>query len=465
MNLRVFLFSFSLILSKPCFCQKQDSIGFVIIKKYFDESLNYLVDNQCDSTIQGKQYRGEWEVWMDLTEPFFFLGRKQKKRDSNCFTVSAIHNFLSEIYLADTTLTQLKLTLSQAFSEIQTFRNGERFNFWKALPPQRDLRWGKEPKTIPLVRRPTNFKLRSRFVNNTSNVVEDADDTSLGNLASYYHNRIFDDSLKLVSAAIYDEYIDINRKNRNWFNILFHGLPNSGAFLTWHGQEHQFKYWNKLRSAFNGAFVFVPVSPSYPKAYKPWLPFAANEVDIVVNANVLTYLAMTNQLENSLGKKGAVLIINELLKRERWENTAIYYPNSYHIHYAVARAYASGLDDLEQSCKIILENLLISQKSDGSFASGSWLNNGDLIQSTTYGLHALLDLKSKGMNVPEHNINKALSYLLSKANNANDRVSWDGGIYFSGGGFVRGITVWKSDAYTTALIARCFQKWMRIKKA
>ena len=183
MNLRVFLFCFSFILSKPCFCQKQDSIGFVNIKKYFDWSLNYLVDSQCDSTIHGNQYKGEWEVWMDLTEPFFFLGRKQKKRDSNCFTVSAIHNFLSEIYLTDTTLTQLKPALSQAFSEIQTFRNGERFNFWKALPPQRDLKWGKEPKILPLVRRPTNFKLKSRFANNTSNVVEDADDTSLGNLA------------------------------------------------------------------------------------------------------------------------------------------------------------------------------------------------------------------------------------------------------------------------------------------
>ena len=233
--------------------------------------------------------------------------------------------------------------------------------------------------------------------------------------------------------------------------------------MTWHGQEHQFKYWNKLRSAFNGAFVFVPVSPSYPKAYQPWLPFAANEVDIVVNANVLTYLAMTNQLENSLGKKGSLFVINELLKRERWENTAIYYPNAYHIHYAVARAYASGLDDLEQSCEIVLESLLKSQKIDGSFASGSWLNNGDVIQSTTYGLHALLDLKSKGMEVPVKNIDKAIEYLLLKANIGNDSVSWSGGVYFSGGGFVRGIAIWKSDAYTTAMIAKCFQKWMRMK--
>ena len=460
MNLRIFLFCFSLFLANSCFCQKYEPINLENIKKYFDGSINYLVQSQCDSTIQCKQYKGEWEVWMELTEPFFFLGRRQKKRDSNCFTISAIHNFLSEIYITDTTLALLKPTLLEAFNEIQSFRQGERFNFWKALPPQRDLRIGKEPNPISRVRRPTNFKLKSRFINNTSNVAEDADDTSLGNLASFYHNKIFADTLNLISSAGYDKYIDLNRKNRNWFNILFHGMPNSGAFLTWHGQEHEYRYWNMLRSAFSGVFVFVPISPSYPKAYKSWVPFGANEVDIVVNANVLTYLAITDQLDNSLGKKGSLLVINELLKRERWENTAIYYPNSYHIHYAVARAYSAGLTELAPSCKIILEHLVKSQQVDGSFTSDLWLNNGDLIQSTTYSLHALLDLRARGINIPKQSINKAIEFLLSKAIFENNKVRWSGGIYFSGGTFVRGIMVWKSDAYTTAMIAKCLQKWM-----
>ncbi|WP_394995825.1 hypothetical protein [Emticicia sp.] len=119
---------------------------------------------------------------------------------------------MSEIYITDTTLALLKPTLLEAFNEIQSFRQGERFNFWKALPPQRDLRIGKEPNPISRVRRPTNFKLKSRFINNTSNVAEDADDTSLGNLASFYHNKIFADTLNLISSAGYDKYIDLNRK-------------------------------------------------------------------------------------------------------------------------------------------------------------------------------------------------------------------------------------------------------------
>ncbi|WP_435355812.1 hypothetical protein [Emticicia sp. SJ17W-69] len=464
MKARFFLFYVFLTNINPCFCQKNDGITVETSQKYFIGAIKYLVQSQSDTTIQGKQYQGEWEVFMELTEPFFFLGLKQKKRDSNCFTISAIHNFLAEMYIADTTLQLLKPTISKAFKEIQSFRNNQRFNFWKALPPQRDLKLGKEPQPIQLVRRPTNFILKSRFVGKTTNVADDADDTSLGNLASLYHNKIFEDTLSLISSKSYDEYIDLNRKNRNWFNILFHGLPNSGAFLTWHWTEHQFKYWNKLRSALNGAFVFVPISPSYPKAYKPWIPFGANEVDVVVNANVLTYLAMTDQLDKSAGKKGAIFVINELLKRERWENTAIYYPNSFHIHYAVARAYAAGLTELKISCETILAHLLHSQKSDGSFASSLWLNHGDLIQSTAYALHALLDLQSKGMKVPKTCIEKAIAYLLSNAKFEDNKVSWSGGVYFSGGTFVRGIMVWKSDAYTTAMIAKCLQKWMFLTK-
>ncbi len=462
MNLRIYIICLSIFMSKQCFCQKTDSLNIENVKSYFEASINYLVQTQCDSTIPEKQYKGEWKVSMELTEPFFFLGKRQKKRDSNCFTVSAIHNFLSEIYLTDTSLFLLKPTLLKAFSEIQTFRTGERFNFWKALPPQRDLKIGKEPKPIPLVRRPTNFKLKTRFVNNSSNVPNDADDTSLGNLATFYHNKIFADTLKIASSTAFDKYIDLNRKNSNWFNVLFHGLPNSGAFLTWHTQEHEFKYWNKLRSALNGAFVFVPISPSFPKAYKPWMPFMANDVDIVVNANVLTYLSNTNQVENSIGKKGALAMINHLLKEEHWQNTAIYYPNFYHIHYAVARTYASGFNELHHSCEIILAQLINSQKADGRFESGTWLNNKDIIQSTTYGLHALLDLKEKGITVPKQNIDNAVKYLISKATINSDKVNWNGGVYFSGGTFVRGIMVWKSDAYTTAMIAKCLQKWLKM---
>jgi hypothetical protein len=461
MNLRLFFIG-CIFIQNSCFSQEHAVLKVDKVKSFFDGSLKYLVETQCDTTIYGIKYKGEWEVFMELSEPFFFIGGKQKKRDSNCFTLAAIHNFLSEIYLADTSQTQLKPTLSSAFAEVQTFRNGERFNFWKLLPPKRDYKFGKEPSPIPLVRRPTNFRLRNRFVNKTTNVPEDSDDTSLGNLASFYHNEIFGDSAKIIESAKYDEYLDQNRKNRNWFNIIFHGLPNSGAFLTWHGKEHEFKYWNKLRSLINGGFVFLPISPSFPKAYKPWTPFMANEVDIVVNANVLTYLAKTNQINKSIGKKGAVYVINELLKREQWWNSAIYYPNAYHIHYAVSRAYAAGVDDLQKPCEIILKHLWQTQKVDGSFESSNWLNNRDKIQSTTYALHAMFDLKSKGLEVPKQNIDKAVTYLLSKAKTENN-ISWDGGVYFTGGTLVRGIMIWKSDAYTTAMIAKCLQKWLKIQ--
>lgn len=104
--------------------QKLDSLLVEKVKVTRDRALIYLVESQIDSTIVNKQFRGEWYGTMELTEPYFFIGKKQKHKDSNGFTVSAIHNFLAEVYLADTSLNFLKPTLNKAFQDILTYRNG-----------------------------------------------------------------------------------------------------------------------------------------------------------------------------------------------------------------------------------------------------------------------------------------------------------------------------------------------------
>ncbi len=458
-------------------------------KSTFDEVLNcrnkalrFLLETQIDSTILQKQYSGEWYGTMELTDPYFFIGKKQKRKDSNGFTVSAIHNFLSEIYLIDTSLVALKPALNKAFREIQTYRNGQRFNFWKALPPNRKLKLFNEPKPQPLVRRPTEYRLRSRFINNAANVPEDADDTALGNLATVYHNKIFGDSLKVIKSQEYDKYLDQNRRNRNWYNHLFVRYPNSGAFLTWHAKEHRFRLLKTFSSFLNTFLIFIPGSSARPKAYKPWIPFGANDVDVVVNANVLTYLSLSNQLTKSEGKRGSIAYINWLLRQPKWANNAVYYPNLYHVSYGVARAYKSGISDLKESSQTILQYLLFTQQPNGGFASQAWLNNSDAVQSTAYALHALLDLKSAGLAIPDKNINDAIRFLIGTAQTntiisrrevggffsggiaqTNTIIShWEGGIFFSGGTALRNILVWKSDAYTTALIANCFTKYLTI---
>lgn len=427
-------------------------------QQIFQESLNFLIKTQCDSTIQGKQYSGEWPVYMNLIEPYLFIGKKQKARDSNCFNISAVHNFLSEIYLHDTTLRNLKPVLAKAFYEIQSYEVDRRYNFWKSLPPPRKLRMlGKDP--VQLVRRPTNYPLKSRFINKTANVPEDADDTALANTAIYYHNKIFNDTLKALSYVGFDEYLDKKRRNRNWYNFMLPTPARSSAYLTWHYHEYEYNHWNPITTYFSLLFIFTPFSSAYPVAYQPWIPFGANDVDVVVNSNVLNYLSLTRQINKSEGKTGALKVIEHSIRKNLWSTAAVYYPNSYNIDYAVSKAYYNGVEELHEVAQKIAVHLKETQKTDGSFESKSWVNKKDIIQSTAYALHAMLDLRTKGIVIPEENIRKAFGFLLTKAQRSNGLCFWEGGVYFSGGTLLRNILIWQSDAYTTAMIAKCFQRY------
>ncbi len=442
------------------YSQKVDK---VLLKSQIDSAIQFIQNSQIKETVIAKHYSGEWPVDMHLTTPYFFIGKKQKAPDSNCFTVSAIHNALAEIYLLDTNRKELLPTLKMAFDDIRDYNEGDLYNFWKKLPPTRKLKLFNEPNPQPLVHRPTNFNLRSRFINNTGNVPEDADDTSLGNLASLYNNRIFDSKNELASYQRFDEFLDIERKNRNWFNVLFHRDGNSGAYMTWLYPEYEYNRWSVLKTAINTLLIFVPGSSARPEAYEPWVPFGANDVDVVVNANVLAYLAKTRQLEMSKGHANAIKMIENRLRKNYWYNSSVYYPNQFHIHFTVAKAFASGVEELRVSSEIILKDIVDKQKADGSFESQSYINHFDRVQSTINALSAMIDCKSKGLEVPDTAIQKAIMYILSQKKIKNNQIHWDSGVYFSGGTLLRNILFWKSEAYTTVAVANCFQRYLALK--
>ena len=433
-----------------------------LLKSQVDSALRFIQNSQIKETIDGKQYAGEWPVDMHLTNPYFFLGKKQKAQDSNCFTVSAIHNALSEIYLLDTSRKDLLPVLKMAFDEIKSYNEDYLFDFWKKLPPTRRLKWFNEPNPQPLVHRPTNFKLKRRFIHNSANVAEDADDTSQGNLASFYDNRIFGSKNKLASFQIFDSYLDENRKNKNWFNVLFHADANSGAYMTWLYPEYEYNRWNPISTAVNVILMYVPGSTAAPEAYEPVVPFGANDIDVVVNANVLIYLAKTKQLEKSKGYANSVKMIEARLNKNFWYNNSVYYPNQFHIHYTVAKAFAAGVDGLRKSAEIIIEDILKRQNADGSFQSQSFINNFDRVQSTANALSAMLDCKSKDVFVLNEAMDKALIYILSQRKKNGNQIYWDAGVYFSGGTLIRNILFWKSEAYITSVVANCMVRYIEL---
>ncbi len=435
------------------------------IRKSIAGSLTYLTEKQCTETIAGRQYAGEWEAFMQMKEAFLYLGGRSKYRDSNCFTMAGIHNILAEMYLADTSQKQILPMLRKVFPEVLSYSTGTQFNFWKKLPPNQDLKWGKEPSK--LVHRPTNFRLKGRFINNAANVANDADDTALGNLAIWYNQKIFgkNDSLKMANSATFDSFLDKNRKNRHWYNHIFHGFKNSGAYLTWFGKENEFENWHFYKNALHNLIFFLPNSIAFPHPYKAYIPWGTNDLDVVVNANVLTYLSKNNLREKSIGSKNANIFIEKHTKRGRWNRMGIYYPNRYHLHFAVARALAAGDTGLLKTAQFLVRHLSKTQRQDGSFESKKIVNQHDVLQSTAYATLAMLYLKESGIKIDKALIDKSIDYLYSQKKEENKQVSWAGGVYFSGGTVVRNMLYFTSDAYTTALVAIAFQKYLRIYKS
>lgn len=447
-----FCFSFSFLMGQ--------TVSIVEIDLARENALKYLEKEQVKTTIDNKVFEGEWPAYMHMTNAFVLLGKSEKYRDSNCFNMTGIFNALSEAYLLDTTQISIKPMLEKAYPELITYKKDSLFNFWKLLPPNRDLSKKIENPSDALVRRPTHYKLKSRFINNAANVAFDNDDTSTGNLSLYYYSKIFGDkAIKTISHAAFDKYLDSNRKAYHWHNYLVRIPRKSNAFLTWQGQERDFKRWSFLKAAGHNLIFFLPASCAYPHPFVPYIPWGANDIDAVVNANILTYLATTNQINKADGKNGANKLISYQINRGRWSRAGMYYPNKYHFHYAVSKNILAGNHELKTEGQSILSHLLDSQLPDGHFESRRKVNKKDILQSTVYGLTSLLNLKEAGYDVPKGRIDLSIKYLLEHQNTDG---SWQGGVFFSGGTVVRNVLHFQSEAYTTSLMVLALNKWKKL---
>ncbi|MCP9761888.1 hypothetical protein [Lacihabitans soyangensis] len=433
------------------------------IETHKQKALTYLENSQIKTTTENKTFAGEWPAYMHMTNAFVLLGKSEKYRDSNCFNMTGVFNALAEAYLQDTTQSAIKNMLKNAYPELLSYRKDSLFNFWKLLPPNRDLSRKTDNPEGLLVRRPTHYKLKTRFINNAANVAFDNDDTSMGNLSLFYYSRIFGEKqFQNVGYATFDKYLDTNRKAYHWHNYLVKIPRETNAFLTWQGKEREFKRWSFFKAAMHNLVFYLPSSCANPRPFKPYIPWGANDIDAVVNANILTYLGSTQQLENSKGRKGAERLINYQINRGRWSRAGMYYPNKYHFHYAVSRSMLAGKDKISANGQTILSHLLDTQFQDGHFESRRKVNKKDILQSTVYGLTSLLNLKELGYDVPKDRINLTMSFLLK---HQNEDGSWNGGVFFSGGTVVRNVLHFKSEAYTTALMVLAMNKWAHFDSA
>ncbi len=446
---------------------------YINLKTNLTLGLKFMDTTQLLKTTPNHSFRGEWQTSMGLQRGFFLLGRRKKVDDSNCFSIASIHNSLAKIYLAFPEYKNIPHMLDLSFEKIMTYKNVAQFNFWNLLPPNRKLKKGEIIGNQPLVRRPTNYKLKTKYINNAANVIEDSDDTGLGYTALALRKQIYKRDNKIDSlnfeinaiAPIFDKYRDMNRNNRHWYNYLYGNDHETGAYLTWLGEEYQFKHWNIIKVIGHNATFFLPFSECFPRAYKPYIPYGSNDLDGVVNANILSTLSLYGEL-NSKGVDCAIKYIEKKSKAKKYDNVGIYYPNRYQFPYAVSEAYANGVGKLENSSTYIIEYLIETQNEDGSWFSRRVINKKDILQSTVYALNALINFgnfEQKKTLIP---IEKAIQFILKQSIQDENGIHWKGGVFFSGGTVVRKTLFWKSDAYTTAIILKAFanyRKYLELK--
>jgi hypothetical protein len=419
-------------------------------------ALRFIVDQQITHTIPEHQYAGEWPSIMTMRTTFALLGKQSDSYDSNCFSTSSIHNSLAAAYIIRPDLKEIPPMLDAAIIRISDFYEGDGFNFWPKLLPNGRLYMFHQNKTSGFVRRPIRYPLNSPYIRKAANVVNDNDDTSQGFTAFIYYGKVRkilgeSNDFTVRLSPILGAWRDSARNSQHYYNIIHFDKRESGAFLTWRALEATFPSWNIPRLIINNALFLTPFSTLYPYAFKPYIPYGANDVDAVVNANVLSAFGENSEFD-AAGIRQSALYIERKAKRKDWSRAGIYYPNRYHLHYAALRAWSKGISDLDQTAAFMKQHLLESQLPDGAFSSRKIVNQHDIIQSTAYALNAMLrygDPHATGFAIQ---IDKALRFLFKKGSFSNDQLCWDGGVFFSGGTVIRNTLYWKSDVYTTALM-------------
>jgi len=410
--------------------------------------LRFLKHQQVTQSVADTAFHGEWPGTMELKFAFVMLGKKGRFRDSNAFTTIAIHNALCEVAQRTELEHNVNAMIDDAYREILTYKRNGRYYFWKHLNPNPG--WGKNPPDSVI--RPTCFPLKRPFINHAANVAPDADDTSTGLLAEWWHG------VQPPTQIPMSGYLDVNRKNHHWYNLSFDPAYGNGAFLTWLGNERGYKGgWNVFKMLWANMWFYAPWSSCFPDGKGEYIPYGANEFDGVVNCNVLTYLGRAGVPDSICPRASAIRLINKKARTGSWSRGGTYYPNRYTFHLAIARAWDAGNPELSESKQIVLNHLLHTQKPDGSYKGRHRILKGDRIQNTLYAALALSILGKEDEQVKKA-LTKAKAFLETQIVSKGEEAYLPGGVFFSGGTVVRNCLFFRSSSLTTALYAELLSR-------
>ncbi|MBF0314806.1 MAG: hypothetical protein HQK52_15400 [Oligoflexia bacterium] len=451
-------------------------------KQLIDASLLYLSNAQIKESVGIERFRGEWESTIHIEHSLPLLGFAGKKDyDSNNFTNTSIYNILAPILL-DKQYSQeyagkIIPMLNSSIINILKYKNPatKTFGFWQFLP-KRDHMWTLDERrnsldNPPLIRRSNNIWYRVRMVNHAENVPDDADDTATAYLALKYHHMLGELFPEVWSsqeiqeipttkiAPFFDEFKDVLREARvNLLNRRGRITPFGGAFLTWF--EH-----DDIKHRGIGGFIY----DLFPHRNQVYLPFGINDVDCVVNANVITALAVYGENLDNDGYNNSCDYLKKVITLKRYKICGMYYPNWNTFFYNATKAYSRGADCIgETLLKKMISDLIENQRDQGEWNSyRRWRGEYDKVSATAFAVAALANYLVINKNHDEialESLRRGLHFLLSKTIWDNERANahWPGGIFFSGGTVVRKGVVWVSDAFTTALVVDALVNYRKL---
>ena len=428
------LLCFPLLVSLNAFAKTAPSVDEAISK-----SIQYVAQKQFQEKMD-LYNKGEWPVQMKsyFLPAILGVGKlfARPTEEPTAFGTSTIINLLSEIYFVRPELSQIPKMVNDGIASLTGYENSGIYSYY----PFKQYRG-------TTVRGPLAEGYVPNFIAGLTNIPSDADTTSATYMALAYANSI-NTGKKLSDFAVpketletFNSFRDVNR-TAHYYNWL-DGIKQTGAFLTWFQNEKD---------------------PAMPKGLfsKPdkgtRIPFGKNDVDCVVNANVMRLLQSTQNTAQP-GFNDSCQFLNSVILQQKQRMCGIYYPNSYAVFFTISNVYKAGAQCLEKSRAPAIQFIISTQKDDGSWDNEPGIGRLDNVQSTALALNALLNYVDQGNPQYRSAVQAAVFYLLNRAKReGDDKIFWDGEVFFSAVAQARNTVLWRSDSYTTALAALALVK-------
>lgn len=298
------------------------------------------------------------------------------------------------------------------------------------------------------------------------NVPNDSDTTALAVAVQTLYGGKYPDHgppPDLAALAEVARYRDLNRSREHPRDFWKH--VETGAYLTWLKDENE---------------------PVFGDPCTGIIPYAANNVDAVVNANVVMALGVSGG-KDMAGYDDALGVLAQTVHEKLWPPAGLYYQGQCMMFpYAVSRAYRDGgarTGPMEPAMRVLLSQLLEIQACYGRTCPHRWgafpggEDPSDHL-STAFGLCALLNLGrtmadelGKG-ECYDRAVLAAVDYLIRQRKGrrivnpsthccfggAVDKVGvWESGVVFTS---ITDLTYWRSQAMTAGVVAEGLGKFV-----